>query len=217
MKKLLLFVSVLNSLFLFGQNFVGGVGLGFVKPFGVNPVYLGLNAFGQINQTDTWGYGLNLTMTLPNRLDADGVSVIPIDPLSLDDYLLVNSTNKIRFTMIDGTRRYFIGDPEQNGVSGHFGTGIGMAICSWKNVLSTYDKSKYTTDASSYVERNKVIYINGVFEGGAKYRAWWGGVYANFSFGLPFTGFLSNQKGAVPAQASFRFVSTASVGLVKYF
>ena len=217
MKKLLLVVSILNSSFLFGQSFTGGVGLGFVKPFGVNPVYLGLNAFAQINQTETWGYGLNLTTTLSNRLEGNSVYVIPVDPLSLDDFLLVNTTNKIRFTMIDGTRRYFIGDPEQNGFSGHFGTGIGIGICNWKNVLSAYDESKYTTDAASYVAKNKVIYINGVFEGGAKYRAWWGGVYANFSFGLPFTGFLSNQNGDVPTQASFRFVSTASVGLVKYF
>jgi hypothetical protein len=214
MKISTLFYFVFSAFIINAQEASIGGGLAIIKPLGQNSFYIGLNAFGEYDVSESWGYSLNVSMTLPNTLPGEKVVISPINPAAPISSKYITAKNSIRISAFEGTRRYYFGDKYEYGFSGHIGTGIGLGLCKWKTRLAEYDQSVYTTDVS-FVQKNQAIYINWVFEGGVNYSQYWGGIYANFSASLPFQGFYGTQTSYAPKEANIKLLTHFTIGFRK--
>jgi opacity protein-like surface antigen len=196
------------------QEASAGAGLSVIKPLGQNSFYLGLNAFGEYDVSDSWGYALNVSFTLPNTFVGEKVLLQPIDFSAPIASKYITAKNRVRISAFEGTRRFYLGDKYEDGFSGHIGTGIGLGLVKWNTRLADYDQSVYATDAN-FIQKNQAIYINWVLEAGVNYTKYWGSIYANFSASLPFQGFYGTKTSYAPKESAVTLFTHVTLGIRK--
>lgn len=154
----------------YAQYGVSG-GLSFLKGFGVDKSFVGVNLGLEIPRDYETSFYLKASFYGKNKVAPTSLSTIYLEPLDPDNFNIEDVSvveNTFNYTTIEGGVRYYLLDGYDNGFALYGGSNVMGIINSAKRRFDSFDETQYRLPANTQ-EKGTILALALGFSGGVKY------------------------------------------------
>lgn len=168
-KKIVLVFIGMSAFYSFSQFGISG-GVSMLKAFGTPKPYIGFHLGGELPQDDQNSFYGRISFYAKQLSTIENATYVEaINPMTtFPSTMTVPFKNSMNYTIIEGGRRYYIGDGYDSGFGGYGGAKFMAIFNTVKRIYGDYDQTKYRLTSTEF-PKGSIFNLGVGFGGGVKY------------------------------------------------